>query len=807
MAALSLSSSSSPVNSVPSLSSAHGASVIQSSQSVSTTDTSGVWQYFNVGEGRDAGYNLCTVPRCGRRIKTQSRGQTSNMISHLLTNHKITIQPRTARVTSASSLSSSSSSRQSPNIAAYLKPSLSSDAASANRPPPTKQQRQQWTLMLLRMAVDMNVSFRSLCECGIFREFLEEELGWRMPSRMTLSRLLPAYHAHLVGRLREQLLTVDSLCITTDSTFLTRQQVPYICITGHWIDRDWQLHDEVLAVFLAEQSETAEFISTKLKNVLENQLGITRKLHCITTDEGQNFLAAVDMLKNSELVRESLRCACHRLQLTMRNAYKHSECIQLKQLLDKCSKIVNVFKTGWASTKRDILARYQLQHVEGLKKDVAELEKEAAAHATRAAAIALDKSNSRLRMAGEVLAEDGTDSKQEESEQARENQELNDLLAVDNSSSSLRFDDDSEREKKDDLSDNDNEADLDEAEIERLVSESSQMAARVQHDKAFVDYIFNKRALIQRAGTRWLTYVYVVERCVVWHKPLMNALMEIRSGQQTGRMRNVDWNNLHISDQECNILTTFIIVGRAIKQVIVALEGSKHCTIGLLLRDYHRLREYMTELIKQNEISPILKMFCQKTLDNCILKFTASVDKAAMTAVMLDPRFKHVSFLSRIDATKCIEALRQAFTDLEVEMGRLDTMAESLSSAPRKRQRVNNPDVYTDFSANILDAASPVKGHHLNQTELDRYLAHPHEPERSTDPLAWWKLYAPKYPKVAILARRYLAIPASSASSERLFSQLKLRVPAARQGLDPDTVCMLLFVNCHMGKLQVSNRN
>ena len=284
--------------------------------------------------------------------------------------------------------------------------------------------------MLLQMAVEMNVSFRALCECEIFRSFLQSEIGWTMPSRMTLHRLLPIHH--LVGKLRDELASVESLSITTDSTFLTRHQVPYICITGHWIDKDWQLHGTVLAVFLAEQSETADFISTKLKETLESQLGIRRKLHCITTDEGQNFLAAVDNLKHGEVVRESVRCACHRVQLLMKNAYNDEKCNGLKQLLDKCGTLVNVFKNGWASTKRDVLSRYQKQHMEQLQSQLTELEREAA-HNTRALTTDRDALKSLVADAVRLLAQDESDTQQAENNKQAQNDELLDVSIIRNS--------------------------------------------------------------------------------------------------------------------------------------------------------------------------------------------------------------------------------------------------------------------------------------------------------------------------------------------------------------------------------------
>ena len=69
--------------------------------------------------------------------------------------------------------------------------------------------------------------------------------------------------------------------------------------------------------------------------------------------------------------------------------------------------------------------------------------------------------------------------------------------------------------------------------------------------------------------------------------------------------------------------------------------------------------------------------------------------------------------------------------------------------------------------------------------------------EKDRDPLEFWRLNAGRFPVLAVLARRYLAIPASSASSERLFSRLKLIATAARQNLSSHTLCQLLFVEAH----------
>ena len=58
---------------------------------------------------------------------------------------------------------------------------------------------------------------------------------------------------------------------------------------------------------------------------------------------------------------------------------------------------------------------------------------------------------------------------------------------------------------------------------------------------------------------------------------------------------------------------------------------------------------------------------------------------------------------------------------------------------------------------------------YTDESELKEYLLKPTIPGNS-NPLGFWKDHADTYPKLAVLAMKHLAVPASSASVERLFS-------------------------------------
>ena len=60
------------------------------------------------------------------------------------------------------------------------------------------------------------------------------------------------------------------------------------------------------------------------------------------------------------------------------------------------------------------------------------------------------------------------------------------------------------------------------------------------------------------------------------------------------------------------------------------------------------------------------------------------------------------------------------------------------------------------------------------------------------DPLDWWRINAVKFPLLAALARRRLAIPASQAQSERVFSSAGQIVTQTRNRLSSENVELLV---------------
>jgi hypothetical protein len=79
-------------------------------------------------------------------------------------------------------------------------------------------------------------------------------------------------------------------------------------------------------------------------------------------------------------------------------------------------------------------------------------------------------------------------------------------------------------------------------------------------------------------------------------------------------------------------------------------------------------------------------------------------------------------------------------------------------------------------------------------SEIALYIHRLCVPGETDDLLLWWKQHENAYPNLSKLAKKYLNIPASSASSERNFSAAGL-VLSERTRLSPENVDSILFLH------------
>lgn len=150
----------------------------------------------------------------------------------------------------------------------------------------------------------------------------------------------------------------------------------------------------------------------------------------------------------------------------------------------------------------------------------------------------------------------------------------------------------------------------------------------------------------------------------------------------------------------------------------------------------------------------------------------------------LDPRFKDLKCLHRSERAE-VWALIAGI--IKEEMPAQEPVQTMTSEPPQKK-------------AALLVASESESDEEEDCIEkcLERYRA---EPVISMEdcPLEWWSKHAGSHPKLACLARKYLATPATSVPCERLFSLSGHIVQKKRAALSSSNVTRLVCLSSWLG--------
>jgi hypothetical protein len=163
-------------------------------------------------------------------------------------------------------------------------------------------------------------------------------------------------------------------------------------------------------------------------------------------------------------------------------------------------------------------------------------------------------------------------------------------------------------------------------------------------------------------------------------------------------------------------------------------------------------------------------------------------------ATALDPRTKELDCFG--DSQKAL--VRNALIDAVRELGSSNVPVAEVE-AEEEEDCSAEASLIPILSALLPSQKKKKKKYESSVVdEVDRYFD---EDGTMDDPLAWWKRKEPLFPRLARLARKYLALPASSAPSERIFSKMNAVVDKRRASLDPDRVERLVFIKENKAKV------
>jgi len=144
-----------------------------------------------------------------------------------------------------------------------------------------------------------------------------------------------------------------------------------------------------------------------------------------------------------------------------------------------------------------------------------------------------------------------------------------------------------------------------------------------------------------------------------------------------------------------------------------------------------------------------------------------------MLAALLDPRLKELGFVSNSLRIRTQGQLRNAYQDMKI----LTNEDQEVELRP--------------ISSNSL-LARMFENNAIHIDEVASYLALP-KIHHDECPLMWWKTNKTRFPILSKLAKKYLAVPATSTPSERLFSEAGNVMTIKRTQLAPNMLENLVF--------------
>jgi hypothetical protein len=146
-----------------------------------------------------------------------------------------------------------------------------------------------------------------------------------------------------------------------------------------------------------------------------------------------------------------------------------------------------------------------------------------------------------------------------------------------------------------------------------------------------------------------------------------------------------------------------------------------------------------------------------------------------LIAEILDPRCKYLGFVSESQVIRTKNLLREIYEKAKEDLGVVQQQQQSQSPGN---------SLLRNIFANRYRSE--------RRDEIEGYMMM-EETDFSTCPFKWWASQKSRFPILSQLAKKYLAIPATSASSERLFSDAGNVMTVRRTNLLPSTFEYLVF--------------
>lgn len=274
--------------------------------------------------------------------------------------------------------------------------------------------------------------------------------------------------------------------------------------------------------------------------------------------------------------------------------------------------------------------------------------------------------------------------------------------------------------------------------------------------------------LQQDVPTRWNS-IFLMLQSLLQAKEAINVYISQKGKQYKGsKLLDTEWEKI---SKYVDVLDLFC-------QAMVLLGGQQYVSCSVVLPLLSSLTNHMTV----NDDDPgYIARFKTAAIDDFKERISDITNiETLQIATALDPRYKNLKCLSEYSKNQTWSLIQQQISESSDNSdANIYSINETICKPISKRIKLMESD--SDSEEGFESAAD----------ELHRYKNEKKVAE-SVCPLQWWKLNQHRYPKLSLIAKNFLCIPATSVPCERLFSSAGYIVNKTRSSLEPDTVNMLV---------------
>ena len=291
---------------------------------------------------------------------------------------------------------------------------------------------------------------------------------------------------------------------------------------------------------------------------------------------------------------------------------------------------------------------------------------------------------------------------------------------------------------------------------------------------------------------------------------MLARLCELRE-DITAIMTSTGKSGDNLTDSQWQDLALICKILRPLSDVIRCWEGEKYVTLSRVWPLSWSLQQALERnLLSGTNITPADRLPAWHTVTQARFPASFALRRALRAELGKSERFGSISLVMKLATaldprTKGLDSFgdgqKALVRDALIEAVR--GLGASSAEAAEGEEEEEEAEVSTvPLLSALLTTQKKRKRERRTSTvadEVNRYLDE--DSTEDDDPLAWWKQKEPLYPRVARLARKYLALPASSAPSERIFSKMNVVVDKRRASLDPDRVERMVFIKENKAKV------